>query len=83
MVRGWLYWTAAATIALMREMLSVLMGQVESVATHSASPSPQPHVQRAAFACLKAVRFCGALSPEKSTTPRARSPYATLFDDRP
>src|SRR5437773_10417680 len=52
------YSIASATMPLMRAMLSVLIGHVLSVATHSARVMPQPQVQRPAFAARRARRFC-------------------------
>src|SRR6185295_20409228 len=68
---------ASRTIVLIFSMFGSRIGQVLSVATHCASPMPQPQLQRALFASTSAARFCVEVSDEKSTTRMARSLYAT------
>jgi hypothetical protein len=68
---------ASRTIVLIFSTFGSRIGQVLSVATHCASPMPQPQLQRALLAATSAVRFCDEVSDEKSTTRMARSLYAT------
>jgi len=75
---------ASRTMVLIFSMFGSRIGQVLSVATHCASPMPQPQVQRALLAATSAVCFCAEVNDEKSTTLMARSLYATPdISDRP